>query len=447
MPAKEQVHKNDSATSKSQASQAAAPAFDIQSQQPYGTTATQPPRLDLKSLTPARVLQLQRMIGNQAVQRLISDAEAETQPKTLSGRMLSPAKDTVQRVPNRTRADQTANIAQLNTFKSNANTRFQLTNDFGTKSLEVGDLTRNKLSQISAIYQQAYTNFRTVLNRAQQEAQNQQDWTNIIVGVAMGVAAGLIAAWALPASASAAFVLTLEEAAIAAASSAGQAVGGAAATAGATSVLDVQGRTIDSSGLDPSIMELAIWRKTADIYRAGLEYNRVSGQLHTLTVNLSDLIGNVRVYQAGGESALNDQSINEAVTAMTSRDTALAALNTELTTKLTELEALKQAVNAINPSARPAAMMEKDIWILWMSSLPRNSNILDLDAIEDHIGPKGLRIVDFGIYTSDDDENEAIENARDTASMLRAQQQQTLNPGSEANVPADPNRQLRILTR
>jgi len=75
-----------------------------------------------------------------------------------------------------------------------------------------------------------------------------------------------------------------------------------------------------------------------------------------------------------------------------------------------------------------------------MSSLSLNSNILDLDAIEDHIGPKGLKIVDFGRYTSDADENEAIENARNTAKQMQAEQAQT-------DIPEDKSEALRILTR
>ena len=48
-----------------------------------------------------------------------------------------------------------------------------------------------------------------------------------------------------------------------------------------------------------------------------------------------------------------------------------------------------------------------------MGSLNEDSNILDIDAIEDYLGPKGLGLVDFGDwYTSDEDENQAIRKAR-----------------------------------
>src|SRR6266542_1316910 len=158
----------------------------------------------------------------------------------------------LQQTPKKKRADQTDNIAKVTTFKNNADDRFKLTNDFSAKSLEVGDLTRDKLSALSANYKQGFDTFRGVLNAAEKEAQNQQDWTNIVVGVACGVAAGLLAAWVLPSSAAAAFTLTLEEAAIAGASSAGQGVIGTGASALLTKPLDVAGKKLDSSGVDPS---------------------------------------------------------------------------------------------------------------------------------------------------------------------------------------------------
>jgi len=346
----------------------------------------------------------------------------------------------LQRAPKKKRADQADNIAKVTTFKNNADDRFKLTNDFSAKSLEVGDLTRDKLSALSANYKQGFDTFRGVLNAAEKEAQNQQDWTNIVVGVACGVAAGLLAAWVLPSSAAAAFTLTLEEAAIAGASSAGQGVIGTGASALLTKPLDVAGKKLDSSGVDPSVMEIAVWKKAADIYRAGLEYHELSGALHTAALNLSDFNGDLRVYNTGADSPLTDEVIAEKVAALGAKDKELAKQSEEVTKKLSDLDAIKAAVSAIDPSKHAPLSMEKKIWVLWMSSLSLNSNILDLDAIEDHIGPKGLKIVDFGRYTSDADENEAIENARNTAKQMQAEQAQT-------DIPEDKSEALRILTR
>ncbi len=410
------------------------------------------PGLELSPLPLARqsILGLQKTIGNQAVQRLLSGrlhpngtGPAERVPEMgtpIQGEAALMPASSLQRAPKKKRADQADNIAKVTTFKNNADDRFKLTNDFSAKSLEVGDLTRDKLSALSANYKQGFDTFRGVLNAAEKEAQNQQDWTNIVVGVACGVAAGLLAAWVLPSSAAAAFTLTLEEAAIAGASSAGQGVIGTGASALLTKPLDVAGKKLDSSGVDPSVMEIAVWKKAADIYRAGLEYHELSGALHTAALNLSDFNGDLRVYNTGADSPLTDEVIAEKVAALGAKDKELAKQSEEVTKKLSDLDAIKAAVSAIDPSKHAPLSMEKKIWVLWMSSLSLNSNILDLDAIEDHIGPKGLKIVDFGRYTSDADENEAIENARNTAKQMQAEQAQT-------DIPEDKSEALRILTR
>jgi len=231
-----------------------------------------------------------------------------------------------------------------------------------------------------------------------------------------------------------------------AASSAGQGAAGALVSTGVTNVLPtVAGRQIDSSGVDPMIQELAMWQKAAEIYRSGLEFADLGRRMHDLTVALSDLVADVRVYDSGGDSRLTDADIANKVTALEARDAEMASMNEQLTAKVAELDRISEAVRGIDPAARNARQMERDIWHLWMATLPLNSNILDIDAIEDHIGPNGLGIVDFGRYTSDADENEAIENARNTARMLRAEQRQAV--GNETQDPENRGEQLRILTR
>ncbi|HET9647139.1 MAG TPA: hypothetical protein VFP34_02790 [Microlunatus sp.] len=368
-------------------------------------------RTGLHALPSAATLPaLQRAAGNRAVAQLI-DAGSTS----------------VQRQPRR--PSQAANIARLTTLRTNADRRVTLATDYQKMCLQVGDTTRDKLSAISAIYTQAYNTFRGVLNAAQQEAQNQQRWTDIIVGVICGTAAGLAAAFVLPSTAAGWFSLTLAEAGTAAASSAGQGLASAALSAAASSALTVPGQVISSAGLEPSIQQIAMWQKVAGIYRSGLEVAQLTQASHQTTMALSDLIADVRVFEAGGTTKLTDASIASTLTQLEQQDSQLTVATTELTNKITELQTMNTAVAAINPQAKTAPQMEKDIWVLWMATLAKNSNILDIDAIEDHIGPKGLKIVDFGWYTSDADENEAIDQARSDAMFLEAE-------ANNAQVPA-----------
>lgn len=61
--------------------------------------------------------------------------------------------------------------------------------------------------------------------------------------------------------------------------------------------------------------------------------------------------------------------------------------------------------------------VEQDIWIVWISHVT-DGDILDRDAIEDHLHSIGVlgsysRLgVDFGDWTSSDDQDEAISAAR-----------------------------------
>lgn len=392
---------------------------------PAAKPRTPGPAADRTGALDARqVLALQRASGNQAVQRLLSTP---------------PAPVTVQR-DRRRRPSQAENIAKITALRASAEARFTLASDYASEALAVGDLTRDKLSAISRVYTGAYTVFRNVLNSAQQEAQDQQQWTDIVVGVLCGTAAGLAAAFVLPSTAAGWFSLTLAEAGTAAASSAGQGVVSGGIALAASRATSVEGKTISSEGLEPQFRELAMWRAVAGIYRSGLEIGPVSQATHVLSVQLSDFLADVRVFDAGGTSGLTEARIGQSVAAMQQADAQQAGARDEFTRKLAELRALKAAVAAINPQAKSQRQMERDIWILWMSTLQHNSNILDLDAIEDHIGPQGLGIVDFGSYTSDADENEAIETARGNAAQLRAESRQ-------AEVVEDRAAQLRILTR
>jgi hypothetical protein len=347
-----------------------------------------------------------------------------------------PAEPTIQLQTPKQHPNQAATLATLATLRGNAENRFNLTTSYAEESLAVGDLTRDKLTSAIGVYRQAYDTFRGVLNRAQKEAQNQQRWTDIIIGVICGTAAGLAAAFVLPSTPAGWFALTLAEAGTAAASSAGQGVLSAGLGALASSQTQVAGQNISSAALDPMIQEVAMWQRVSAIYRSGLEMTPLIRASHNLTTVLGNLIADVRVFEAGGTTALTETRIAATTAQLVQQDAKFATGAAELQSKITELQTLRSNVQAIDPAARSAVQVERDIWILWMSSLPYNSNILDLDAIEDHIGPNGLHIVDFGSYTSDADENEAIDQARTTAMFLDAEANNTdVPPGQVVGGP------------
>ena len=73
MSSKEETHKTDKAGSKPLAAQPTTGNLSILAPQPGDPAAiAQQARLDPRSLTPANLLQLQRTLGNQAVDKLLS---------------------------------------------------------------------------------------------------------------------------------------------------------------------------------------------------------------------------------------------------------------------------------------------------------------------------------------------------------------------------------------
>jgi hypothetical protein len=349
----------------------------------------------------------------------------------------SGALSVVQRAPNR--PDQTANIAKLTELRANADQRFKLATDYSKGTLDVGDVVKGKLTILSNTYSEGYKTFRDVLDKAQQQAQNQQMWTDIIVGVAAGALAGLAAAFVLPSTAAGWFSLTLAEAGTALASSGGQGLLSGGLAAGASKLTNVEGKAISSEGLQPAFQELAMWKKVAEIYRSGLELTPMVQKLHELSGALGDRIGDLRVYQAGGQSDFSPARIKAMMERLTAPDTQLKEMQDQLTLKIVELANIKQAAASIDTN-QSAQSMEKEIWQMWMATLPQNSNILDINAIENHIGPKGLKIVDFGSWwTTRADQNDAIDKAVTHFQFMKAE-------AAKNAVPSNPAANLRVKT-
>jgi hypothetical protein len=378
----------------------------------------------------ASVLNLQRLAGNSATQALLARESPAPQRHPLAWHSHLAARPLIQREDGdetaAERADQTANIATLNRVKNNANRRFELTNEYASKSAAVATAMKNKLVPISDNYAEAYGRVRAVLDEAEQEARDEQFWTGVVVGIAVGIAAGLIAAWAAPASAAAAWTITTGEAATAALSALGQGAGAALVTSTLAPVLEVEGQEIDSAGLDPSIIRLDMWQKISNMFESGHSYNDISLDLHRMTVAVADLVGELRVYNTGGESDLDESTIDRVVAQLDGHDATLEAIETALSGQIAHLDRIQEVVDAVDPESYTVDDMEKDIWTLWMSELALDSNILDIDAIEDHLA--GLGMVDFGDYTSDEDEDAAIRAARREAAALQGRYDELFDP-------------------
>jgi hypothetical protein len=121
--------------------------------------------------------------------------------------------------------------------------------------------------------------------------------------------------------------------------------------------------------------------------------------------------------------------------ALVNADGRMAGFDRQLSTALADLDTLQQGVTTSEATEYSQQRMERDIWILWMGTLSDdNHNILDLDAIEDHLHQIGVLGagsdlgIDFGSYTSDSEETAALAAARSRAQQIRTRSRQLEGP-------------------
>ncbi|MDZ7968960.1 MAG: hypothetical protein RM368_29085 [Nostoc sp. DedSLP03] len=294
------------------------------------------------------------------------------------------------------------------------------------------DLISTKLKIFSINYDMAYSNYSRVIGQGRAEAQNQTLWRGIFLGIGTGVLAGLAAAYIAPSTAAGWFALTLADAGTAAGSSFLQGAASSAVALAVSDAITTRGSDLQPSGLSPDMLRSNIWQHVASMYRGALQTNKVLANLHKNSVILERLIAEIRVQIAGGASSYSPADILTATNAMNDRINGMASVFSELRQKATAMSAFGNSILAYDPTKPGVDQIEKDIWIMWMGTLSNDdSDILDLDNIEDHLksigilGNGGLLGVDFGDYTSEDDELAALAAARPRAATIKGKYDQT----------------------
>jgi len=318
------------------------------------------------------------------------------------------------------------NLSGVETVRANMEARFHQASSYSSAGLRAGDTVKSKLLALSQQYGNAYGNYERVIRAAREEAQNQERWINICVGLGAGVLLGLGAAFVLPSTAAGAFAITANEAAIAATSSLAQAGAGVLLTEKVTSVFSVSGTDLEPEGLHPNVLQLRIWRNVTEMYRSALRMVEATRNLHLLSNAAEYLIGEIRVHVAGGETHMSEDDVLDLMVDLVTTDQAMSRYDTMLSEKLVNLRKLQERADAMSLDDYPQRRMEQDIWILWMGELS-DPDILDLDEIEDYLhgdigilGPGSILGVDFGLWTSEEDEREARDAARRKALSIQA---------------------------
>jgi len=283
---------------------------------------------------------------------------------------------------------------------------------------------RDKLMTANSAYERAFQRYERVMGQAGQEARSNERYYNLAVGVATGVVASVVVA------AAAAFLFPVAAAA-AVGSGAWLAVQGGSAVASAalgTAAGDLVGQTGLTSevghdlqppaGLRPEAMALPVWRALSELQSTLLRFSGTTTNMFLMHGAAEYALGEIRAHVDGGTPETSEDELLDICTSLFASNQALRQYETALEAGIQQIAAINRAV-AEAPAEADVNEVERDIWIMWMASLPDSqSDVLDLDAIENYLaqigllGPGGTLGVDFGIYTSEDDEREALAAAR-----------------------------------
>src|SRR6266508_558948 len=287
---------------------------------------------------------------------------------------------------------------------------------YAERTLRVVDALRGRLQAVGGRYHDAYEQYAKVIRAARAEANDQKEWKEIILGIAIGTGVGLLSGAIVPEGLAFGYKVLAEVV--------GESVEAAAAGgAKGLHLTDVAGTELEPGGLDPDVLNTQIWQRLSALYRGGLGVQQQVQYLPLLLGGAEYALGQFRLLQSGGQADMPRSDLIGMATSLNRATGHLAALNTWLRTGLDALSRLEATTKAPVPKQEE---IESDIWIMWMSTLSnRDSDILDLDPIEDHleaigvIGP-GILGVDFGWYTSEDDELAALSAARSQAGRIHA---------------------------
>ncbi len=405
---------------------------------------TQPDHMESAPAESSRVLRLQQVVGNRAVAWLAANrglgARVPDDPglrghdmEVMGGAGVSAQRHfdgELQRVP--TEPAPTASSAAapgtdlgsvlalraLEDTRAEATARSFKLGAYATKGLRVVDGTKAKMIRFSDQYGNAYQTYADVVRQGRAEAQDQQEWINIFSGIAIGVGVGLLSE------------VIIGEAILSAASTVAVEVAGEAAEAvvagGASQVIPrVSGQTLEPGGIHPALMNSQIWETLSRLYRTVGSVQQIGWHLPLLLGNTEYAIGQLRLIDAGAEAEMSRPELVEMAISLTRVNRQMRMLDAEIEERMVGLDSLLARLSS--PSGYGQDELEQDIWIMWISGIANDdSDILDLDAIEDHLssigvlGDSGRLGVDFGSWTSEHDVLQAIAAARRAASGILA---------------------------
>lgn len=379
--------------------------------------------------SPTAMLALQRSAGNRATVQAAAVMETPwVRPAPLSVQRSS----TAQRSPSKALRKQLE--SKLPLLQANARlveSAASLGEAYVNLSVATTDVVSTKLQLYSMFYDTAYARYAAVIGKGRAEAQNQTLWRGIFLGIGTGVLAGLAAAYVAPSAAAGWLTLTLADAATAAGSSFLQAGASSAVAYAMSDAMTARGSDLQPGGLSPDMLRSNIWKHVAGMYRAAFSTTQVLSNLRHNSILLERTIAETRVHVAGGASAITPEEIVRAGDTMNARVAKMRTVFDGLNSSAVSMSNFSSTAQSYDPSKPTVDQMEDDIWIMWIGSLSDDdSDILDLDAIEDYLavrgilGPNSRLGVDFEGWTTKEHELAALAAGRRQANGVRARYDQ-----------------------
>jgi Domain of unknown function (DUF4157) len=288
---------------------------------------------------------------------------------------------------------------------------------YAERGVRAVDMLKASLVAESDTYKQAYDVYSGVIRQAAADARDEKEWIDIFVGIGIGTGVGLLSGAIIPEGLALGWSILAE--------AAGEGVEAVAAKAvDATGVFDVAGTDLQPGGLDPNVLATDIWHRLADLYRGVLGVQQHTQFLPLILGNVEYALGQFRLLEAGAPADMDRAALVDMAVALNRAGAHLRALRPELQQRLGAMARLE--AQAAATKRRTPREVEQDIWLMWMETVPDGqSDILDRNAIEDHLaaigvlGPGSVLGVDFGWWTSKDDELEALAAARPKAAAIR----------------------------
>jgi Domain of unknown function (DUF4157) len=309
-------------------------------------------------------------------------------------------------------------VPALEALRRDATQVTLLAGAYAERGIQTVDTLKTNVVGASDTYTRAYETYAGVIRAAGAEARNQQDWINIFVGIGIGVGVGLLSAAIVPEGLALGWMVLTE--------AAGETVE-AAAAAGvqASGITSVAGTDLQPGGLDPHVLSTGVWHNLADLYRGVLGVQRHTQYLPLILGGAEYALGQFRLLEAGVPADMQQAELVDMAVTLNRSGAHVRRLGPELTQRLAALDRLREQAAAVQ--RREMREVEHDVWIMWMETVPDGqSDILDLDEIEDHLeaigmlGSGSLLGVDFGMWTSTDDERAALAAARARARAVHA---------------------------